>query len=895
MSPPDVCVNYCYDPFVFPREIVNRPGLTHIDYRIGAYADFREAMLRQANSSPALQAWTHREPDDPAIALYEAAAIVCHILAFYNEHFGNECFLRTATWRESVAELVRLLGYRLAPGLGGRATFAFEVKRAVTVPAGFPVKIDLKQTNKPADFQISQDTVALPHLGKFNLYRQRYYAAIIGAGANQVELSAVDGDPDPGGLAAADLKKGDRLLFAPDESMWSGDATPFTVQQAPQIVTVAKVTQSVGRTIIEFDGKLAEDWTAPAMAYRIGRTFRHFGHNAPPSYTQSETTVTGKVTGTIEYPISYRRWLNQSFVETSITYQQKSLSLVPELIPLDQEVKNLSVGTPFIVATQVVFLLIQGGIITEISRRMITVIREISSLSNLVLGCGSLSAPSTLVRLNKAILKSPLQNPGPASDLRDFQLYEVTSPCLSLGPVATFDTGTFLSSNDALCFSGTFDQVKSLAGRRLILLHDNGLLKECVCTNSAFQELQPRFWSLSFDCSLSPLVREDFDEKSNQVTAFGNLVDATQGKAEPESVLGNGDSRLPFQTFKLPKAPLTYLMQPGTTPPEVPQLEVLVNGRLWKRVSSLFGRGPKEQIYIVREDADGNSYVQFGNGDTGARLPSGIKNVTCRQHSGIGAFGPARPGASPSTGQQLDGLDKIRLPGEASGGTQPESLDNAREAAPGRIQSLDRLVSLRDYETEALALAGVTAVSAAWGLVNNIPSVTLRVLLESGRETEFAQVEDKIAQAQICRGPNRFPVIVQQAKPRYVFVDLTYAGNPAIPTADLEAAIRSSLGLVGDDATARAGLFGLYRRRLGEKEYATRIEGTVQNVPGVLWCRVVALGKFSLGIDPAGTSLPPSPRPLAQQLSCSPLQLLQLYPNHLTLLTVAGLGSDLNS
>ena len=29
----------------------------------------------------------------------------------------------------------------------------------------------------------------------------------------------------------------------------------------------------------------------------------------------------------------------------------------------------------------------------------------------------------------------------------------------------------------------------------------------------------------------------------------------------------------------------------------------------------------------MREDADGRSFVQFGDGETGARLPSGVENV----------------------------------------------------------------------------------------------------------------------------------------------------------------------------------------------------------------------------------------------------------------------------
>src|SRR5690606_14956674 len=172
------------DPFVFPLPISNRAGLPRIGYRIGRYADFVEAMRRAIDAAPELSAWTHREADDPGIALIEGAAILCDILTFYQEHYANEAYLRTAAWRESIAELVRLTGYRLAPGIGGRATLAFEVRGAlpVTIRQGFGVKAELAALDDPADFQTAAELVAWPQFGRFHLYRPRAYPAAIAAG-----------------------------------------------------------------------------------------------------------------------------------------------------------------------------------------------------------------------------------------------------------------------------------------------------------------------------------------------------------------------------------------------------------------------------------------------------------------------------------------------------------------------------------------------------------------------------------------------------------------------------------------------------------------------------------------------------------------------------------------
>ena len=149
------CRNDCVEPFDFPKKINNRPGLTHIDYRIGTYADFLEAMFRELNQDKVLKNWTHRESDDPGIALLEGAAVLGDILTFYQELYANEAYLRTAQWRESIADLVRLLGYQLSPGVGGKATFAFKFKgeKSIVIPAGFPLKAQLDTIEKPADFE----------------------------------------------------------------------------------------------------------------------------------------------------------------------------------------------------------------------------------------------------------------------------------------------------------------------------------------------------------------------------------------------------------------------------------------------------------------------------------------------------------------------------------------------------------------------------------------------------------------------------------------------------------------------------------------------------------------------------------------------------------------------
>ena len=203
------CRNDCPEPLIFPKKIDNRPGLSHIDYRIGTYSDFREAFLRKLNADPILASWTHRNADDPGIALLEGASILGDILTFYQELYANEAYLRTAQWRESIADLVRLVGYRLSPGLGGKATFAFEVKgdKPVVIPKGFPIKAQVEGAEKPVDFETTKEAIACPYLSKFNLYR-RLYTPYITQDAKEFYIYSPDQYLNP-----VKLEKGDRLMI----------------------------------------------------------------------------------------------------------------------------------------------------------------------------------------------------------------------------------------------------------------------------------------------------------------------------------------------------------------------------------------------------------------------------------------------------------------------------------------------------------------------------------------------------------------------------------------------------------------------------------------------------------------------------------------------------------
>ncbi len=661
------CRGACVEPVRFPAPVENRPGLPRIACRIGAYASIRQALLRRLDLAPELAAWTHRAPDDPGIALLEGAAIVGDVLTLYHEAYANEAYLRTARWRESVADLVRLTGYRLSPGVAGRAAFAFEVRGGapVTIPAGFPLTAQVTGVEGTVDWETAEPLAAYPALGRFSLYRP---FATPNPGPATPTFRVAGPEPD---APAAVLRPGDRLVVG--DALPAG--APLRLENA-EIVVIDSVRTLHGRPLYTLRGVLARAPTAGTVAaYRLGRSFRHFGYNAPPT----KTVVTAA--GVAQVPVAFTRPADK------VEEANVDPPLAPDELPLDAEVDDLARGATVVVQTR------QRG-------SAATLLRTVVEVRPGAYTWGSVTGGSTVLKLSADLDADRVAPPSapvvgklpdfalgspvlygsvvlaPAFvrllkqlDVRDVAVHETVGPMLTL---QAGEEAAGAASGTELFFLGTAAEAAALAGRRVLLegLEENAVeaVVAAVAPAPAGEDARRILRGVSLDRRVD---YASFPLDDPSVVVYGNVALATQGKSERETVLGGGDAREAFQTFALPKAPLTYLVSAGAAPPEVPELAVYVAGRAWTRVPTFFGRGPLEEVYVVREDAEGTTRVQFGDGKTGARLPSGVGNVTAAYRVGVGAFGALRADTGVAAGARLERLEKVRLPGAASGGTVP--------------------------------------------------------------------------------------------------------------------------------------------------------------------------------------------------------------------------------
>ena len=216
-----------------------------IDYLTKDYAGFRQAMLDQIPQR--LPNWTDRSEADFGVVLIELFAYVADILSYYQDRVANESFLSTATQRRSVAELLRLIGYQIDPGLSASTLIHCHVETldtavVVSGPAlPFKVKTSGRQGEPEIVFEVTREFTLHPRNNSIRLSA----VDTLEASATAIRLSPADHD----------LSVGDRVYFEQTRSP-GRDATrdPGPVR-SPQLTIV-------GVTPLE-DGTEKISWLPP--------------------------------------------------------------------------------------------------------------------------------------------------------------------------------------------------------------------------------------------------------------------------------------------------------------------------------------------------------------------------------------------------------------------------------------------------------------------------------------------------------------------------------------------------------------------------------------------------------------------------------------------------------
>lgn len=203
-----------------------------------------------------------------------------------------------------------------------------------------------------------------------------------------------------------------------------------------------------------------------------------------------------------------------------------------------------------------------------------------------------------------------------------------------------------------------------------------------------------------------------YSYRRETVKLYANVAKGTHGETVSESV-GSGNAAKGNQRFVLRQTPLTHVSA-ATASGRASTLELRVNDLLWREAPSLFGQVPTDHVYSTATDDAGRTTVTFGDGVEGARLPSGQDNVRARHRKGVGTEGNVGAYKLTNLLSRPFSVNEVTNPLAAMGGQDAESGNAARANAPRTVLTLDRAVSIQDYEDFARSFAGIAKAHAQW-------------------------------------------------------------------------------------------------------------------------------------------------------------------------------------
>ena len=746
--------------------VKNLPGLSAIAYRVGTHASFKVTMQSQLSGQRPLRALTTRDDNDHAIALIDGWAAVADVLTFYQERIANEGYLRTATERRSILELARLIGYELNPGVAASTYLAFTIEQAPGSPPTTTISVGARAQSVPGQDELPQTFETIEEI--------KASADLSNLKPRITEKHRPEfGDTDLylKGITT-NLKAGDPLLIVGERRRKVKESEKWEFRRIREV----KIDAKNDRTYICWDKPLGSRMPrvyppgVEIKIYALRLRAAIFGHNAMDWRTLPATLRIG------EYSPETRKWLKGKYANRQSTWADKKFKRGRKIIYLDAvygqivfnswivlssveyeaelyRVKEIDEKTvaDYNMTAKSTRLRISGEHIEKFRPRTATVFTQSEEIERadrpvttplfgsrvkLDRKVDGLESGPTFIVSGRPLLRVKVADKTTAWwEWYGEQVHE--KPDLSL--VSTNGPEQKLKPGDVLDVMGLPEELKS-SGKIKIKWHlkrkngftgyvtaepddfiaepgtledetvgqpGTGSNEEETVSEVVFldkTEVKDDLTTLVFTTNLKNVYHRE------SVTLNGNVAKATHGETRVE-VLGGGDGSQEFQEFVLKQNPLTYVAASTPTGAET-TLKIRVNDVLWKEEPTFFGHGPDERIYITRMNDDGKTRVIFGDGRTGARLPSGQENIKAEYRKGIGLSGLMKAKQISQLMTRPLGLKEVINPVAATGADDPEKRDRARQNAPLTVLTLDRIVSLQDFEDFARAFAGIGKAQA---------------------------------------------------------------------------------------------------------------------------------------------------------------------------------------
>jgi predicted phage baseplate assembly protein len=296
-----------------------------------------------------------------------------------------------------------------------------------------------------------------------------------------------------------------------------------------------------------------------------------------------------------------------------------------------------------------------------------------------------------------------------------------------------------------------------------------------------------------------------------------------------------------------------------------------VNDILWREVPDFFGRGPNDRIYITRLSDDGKTTVIFGNGETGARLPTGQENVRAKYRKGIGSKGLVKADQLTLLMTRPLGVKGVTNPNVAAGAADPEKLADARRNAPLTILTLGRIVSLQDYQDFARAFSGIEKALATPVQVGEKHGVFVTIAGTKGAAVATdSQLFSSLLTAIADAGDTTVPFIVKSYQPRFFRLSAQVKLDPEYLPEKVLAQIEQEL----------RDRFSFEARDFGQPVHRSEVIALIQGIKGVVSVNVKQFYRSDENPTTHLHLVAAVPAPGGQDLT--PAEILMLDPQPLT-------------
>jgi hypothetical protein len=425
-----------------------------------------------------------------------------------------------------------------------------------------------------------------------------------------------------------------------------------------------------------------------------------------------------------------------------------------------------------------------------------------------------LTIPVTQITLDVSINSANRKLPGAANWDNTIRAGITVFFGMQTAGIVIDEPKTGLSPGDPLNFNGFVEAPIGEASPHHFLLQDKNTLGASI---GGTVDYKAKNLILDQGAGWSP-------ELMLPVEVYGNIITASRGEKVENEKMGNGDAAVANQTFKIKKKPLTYHLSPTADNDTGVKnsLTIYVNGIKWTEVNSFFGKKENDQVYIVRQNDEGESLVTFGDGIRGERLPSGVNNIMANYRFGAEAACPPA-GSVNQISKPVKGLQSVKNILAAFGGADAEPAEEMRKYAPKSALTLGRVISLQDMEALTAAFPGVRAVQTEWrwNKGKQCASAHIFYIGEDGLEPSISQRLRNVSDPSTS-------ITVEKAQPVSLTISLNVQIDPRYLEQDVIRQLRQHLmdkqnGLL---APEKIGIgTPLYRSKIFEA--VLKIKGTV--------------------------------------------------------------------